>query len=91
MASESSAAEILTRPREPGLRAPFAALAAACAASSDLSCVERPVRMTSMPKASAAATAPSTTTAGAWSPPIASTAIVMGRALASGVDSADTA
>ena len=44
-----------------------------------------------MPKAAAAATAPSTIAAGAWSPPMASTAIVMGRAGTPGVDSPDTA
>jgi hypothetical protein len=91
IARESSAAEILTWPRRAGRSAPFRELAGGCAVSNGLSCVGRPVRMTSMPNAVAAATAPSTIAAGAWSPPMASTAIVMGRARVPGVDSPDTA
>ena len=36
---------------------------------------ERPTRIEAMPYSRAAATAPSTLTAGAWSPPMASTAM----------------
>jgi len=48
-----------------------------CLASSALTCSWTPTRMISVPRSRASATAPATTTPGAWSPPMASTTIFM--------------